>query len=114
MLALLMCPAIYSMPEWKELDREKPKFLYHEVRQLNKDILLPYEFKKELIDKATIILSGYWAINACVKGNYWPKRVYAKDTFTKSLEIYNLTMIESGLKTVDSFPRNQRKSVKSF
>jgi len=114
MLALLMYPAIYAMPEWNELAREKPKFLYHEVRQLNKDILVPYDFKKEIMDKATIILSGYWAINACVKGNYWPKRVYTKDTFIKSLEIYNLTMIETGLKTIDSFPKNHRKNNKFF
>jgi poly(A) polymerase len=114
MLALLMYPAICSMPEWNELAREKPKFLYHEVRQLNKDILLPYDFKKEIIDKATIILSGYWAINACVKGNYWPKKVYTKDTFTKSLEIYNLTMKESGLKTVEGFPRNNPKKNKFY
>lgn len=114
MLSLLMYPALYAMPEWVELAREKPKFLYHEVRQLNKDILLPYDFKKELIDKATIIQSGYWAINACVKGNYWPKRVYTKDTFSKSLEIYNITMKESGLKPVENIPKSYKKSGKFF
>ncbi len=90
LLSLLVMPRLFLSDKWRALESNRIKWPTHEVRQLLKDFLHPFDFRRAVQDAAAQILASQWPIALCYARGSWPKRVVNKSTFEEALLLFNM------------------------
>ncbi len=90
-LSFFFFPALYADESYRTLSSTKRlRWPIYETRLLIEDVILPYEFRRDIRDKMSKILAGYWSIEFCANSNTWPKKVKRRQSFFDSFMLYNL------------------------
>jgi len=103
-LALLLYPWFYTMPEWQKLKSKRLRWPTQKVRSMVNLALYPYDFKKSVKDTTAQILSSQWPILICLSRGNWPKRVWNKSTFQEAIMLYDLVQEVLGLPVIGPNP----------
>ncbi len=90
LVSLLVMPRFLVSKEWRRLESNKIKWPTHEARQLLRDFLYPFDFRRAVQDAAAQILASQWPIALCYSRGSWPKRVVNKSTFEEALLLFNM------------------------
>ncbi len=111
-LSLFFFPALYGLDSYKSLScTKRPKWPIYETRTLIEEIILPYEFRRDIRDKMSKILAGYWSVDFCAKNGTWPKKITRRQSFSESFMLYNLVQQIKG-KNCITISRCKRKKKK--
>jgi len=90
-LSFFFFPVLYVDECYRALASSKRlRWPIYETRILIEDAILPYEFRRDIRDRMSKILAGYWSIDFCAKANTWPKKVKRRQSFFDSFMLYNL------------------------
>jgi len=109
-LSFFFFPALYADECYRALSSSKKlRWPIYESRILIEDIILPYEFRRDIRDRMSKILAGYWSIDFCAKTNTWPKKVKRRQSFFDSFMLYNLVQQSENKPSVTISKNKKRK-----
>ena len=103
-LALLLYPWFYVMPEWQGLKSRRLRWPTQKVRSMVNLALYPYDFRKSVKDTTAQILSSQWPISICLSRGNWPKRVWNKSSFQEAIMLYDFVQEVLGLPVIGPNP----------
>ncbi len=112
-LSLFFFPVLYGLDSYKILScTKRPKWPIYETRILIEEIILPYEFRRDIRDKMSKILAGYWSVDFCAKNDTWPKKITKRQSFSESFMLYNLVQQLEGKNCIIKSRSKRRKKKK--
>ncbi len=104
LLALFAYPALEVKSEWKALRTDRLCWPTSQVRELLNALVFPYDFRKAVRDRASLILANLFPLDLCREKGGWPKRVWNKPTFQDTVRLFNAVQEARGLPGIGPDP----------